>query len=295
MADVAPPRSVPPLLSGFSQIVSNYDLILCDVWGVIHNGISAFPATSDTLQRARAAGLTVLLVSNAPRPNAFVARMLDGMGVPRDAYDAIVTSGDVTRALLSERPGARIFHLGPSRDLGTYDGLDVTVSDLPDADLVVCTGLLNDEVETPEDYREMLTGMRARDLPFICANPDLVVERGDRLIYCAGAIAQLYDELGGASVYCGKPHAPVYAEALKQAGALRGSVPAAGRVIAIGDALRTDIIGAAGAGFDSLFISSGIHAVELASEHGAIPDTAAVARLFADGPVPTAMMPRLSW
>ncbi|GGF80556.1 haloacid dehalogenase [Azorhizobium oxalatiphilum] len=285
----------PPLLSGLSEIVSDYDLILCDVWGVIHNGISAFPATGDALTRARDAGLTVLLVSNAPRPNAFVAKMLDGMGVPRTAYDGIVTSGDVTRAVLAARPGARIFHLGPSRDLGTYDGLDVTVTDLPEADLVVCTGLLNDEVETPEDYRDMLTGMRARDLPFICANPDLVVERGDRLIYCAGALAQLYDELGGSSVYCGKPHAPVYAEALKRLEAMGRPVPAPKRVLAIGDALRTDIIGAAGAGFDGLFISSGIHAVELASEHGAPPDMDAVAKLFADGPSPRAVMPRLSW
>ncbi|WP_029006559.1 TIGR01459 family HAD-type hydrolase [Azorhizobium doebereinerae] len=295
MADVAPPRDALSLLPGLSAIAGDYDLILCDVWGVIHNGLAAFPAACDALERARAGGATVLLVSNAPRPNAFVRTMLDGMGVQRAAYDGIVTSGDVTRAVLSAQPGVRIFHLGPQRDLGTYEGLDLVSTDLPEASLVVCTGLLNDDVETPEDYREMLTGMRARDLGFICANPDIVVERGDKLIYCAGALAQLYDELGGASVYCGKPHPPIYAEALARLETLGRPVPAPSRVLAIGDALRTDIIGAAGAGFDSLFISSGIHAVELKSEHGAAPDMAAVAQLFAAGPAPRAVMPRLSW
>ncbi len=295
MNDVAPPRSALPLLSGFSEIAGNYDLILCDVWGVIHNGLSAFPAACHALEQVRATGASVFLVSNAPRPNAFVMAMLDGMGVPRTAYDGIVTSGDVTRSVLADRPGARMFHLGPARDLGTYEGLDLVHTPLGEAELVVCTGLLNDDVETPDDYRPMLEQMRARDLAFVCANPDIVVERGDRLIYCAGAIAQLYDELGGSSLYCGKPHPPIYAEALKRTLTVRDSVPVPSRILAIGDALRTDVTGAAGAGFDSLFISSGIHAIELRSEHGAPPDMELVEQLFAAGPRPNAVMPRLSW
>lgn len=301
MADAPPPHAVvplpfvAPLLPGLSQIIGDYDVILCDVWGVIHNGVAAFPAACAALEHARGHGVSVFLVSNAPRPNAFVASMLDGMGVSRNAYDGIVTSGDVTRAVLAGRAGAKVFHLGPERDLGTYDGLGVTVTGQDEADLIVCTGLFNDEVETPEDYRALLTAMQARGLTLVCANPDLVVERGDRLIYCAGALAELYEELGGDAVYCGKPHPPIYVEAMRRVLAVRNEVPEAPRVLAIGDALRTDIIGATQAGFHSLFISSGIHAVELSSEHGAAPDMAAVAQLFAGPARPRAVMPRLSW
>lgn len=285
----------PPLVDGLAGFAGQYDLILCDVWGVLHNGVAAFPSACDALTKARAGGASVVLVSNAPRPNRFIMGMLDGLGVPRAAYDAIVTSGDVTREMLEARPGARLFHLGPERDLGTFDGLDLTLAPLEEADVVVCTGLLDDEVETPEDYRDTLAAMKARDLPFICANPDLVVERGDKLIYCAGAIALAYEEIGGKALWCGKPYRPIYDTAFAKAEVIRGGAIDRARVLGIGDALRTDIAGANDAGFDSLFISGGIHAQELKSIDGAVPDTASLAELFTGHAHPRGVMPRLAW
>ncbi|WP_127088699.1 TIGR01459 family HAD-type hydrolase [Aquabacter cavernae] len=285
----------PRRVAGLSEIAGDYDLILCDIWGVVHNGLKAFPAACDALRHARAGGVSVVLVSNAPRPADFVANMLERLGVPEGTYDSIVTSGDVTRTVLAERAGARLYHVGPTRDLGTFEGLGVTMASLDEADLVVCTGLFDDEVETPEDYADQLARMKDRGLFFICANPDIVVERGARLIYCAGAIAQLYDRMGGDTLYCGKPHKPVYDTALARAVELRGGPVGEGRVLCIGDALRTDIIGATAAGFDSLFIASGIHAEELNAKDGAEPDAAALHNLFSGHAHPRGVMPRLAW
>ncbi|MFG1293218.1 TIGR01459 family HAD-type hydrolase [Xanthobacter versatilis] len=285
----------PPMVSGLSAYAGQYDLILCDVWGVLHNGVIAFESAHDALTRARAGGASVILVSNAPRPNRFVMEMLDGFGVPRTAYDGIVTSGDVTREMLAARSGARTYHLGPARDLSLFDGLGLTLTDLADADLVVVTGLFNDDVETPDDYADALKAMKARDLPMICANPDLVVERGDQLIFCSGAIAKAYEELDGKAFWCGKPHRPIYDTAFAHAEVIRGAVIDRTRVLGIGDALRTDIAGANDAGFDSLFISGGIHAQELKSVDGAIPDTESLADLFTGHAHPRGVMPRLAW
>jgi HAD superfamily hydrolase (TIGR01459 family) len=299
MADHALPPStfvVPPPVSGLSALAADYELILCDVWGVVHNGVSAFTAACEALEKARAGGAHVILVSNAPRPGEVIMSMLDGLKVPRAAYDDIVTSGDLTKAQLQARAGARVYHLGPERDLATYDGLDLTLAPLAEADLVVCTGLFNDDVETPADYAASLQVMREKALPFVCANPDLVVERGDALIYCAGAIAKAYEDLGGAVIYCGKPYPAIYEEALARAAALRGgrAVDKA-KVLGIGDALRTDIMGANAAGFDSLFIASGIHARELNAQDGALPDEASLSALFEGHVHPRGVMPRLSW
>lgn len=285
----------PPVVSGLSAFAGDYDLILCDVWGVIHNGLAAFPAACSALGQARAGGATVVLVSNAPRPNRFVGQMLDGFGVPHSSYDSIVTSGDVTREVLAARPGVRMFHLGPPRDLGTFEGLNLVQSGLEEAEVMVCTGLLDDDVDTPEDYRGTLETMKARNMPLICANPDLVVERGETLIYCAGAIAQLYEQMGGEAIWCGKPYQAIYEVALGRAEAIRGRPIDRKRVLGIGDALRTDIAGANDAGFDSLFISSGIHAQELKSLDGAIPDTESLADLFSGHAHPRGVMPRLAW
>ncbi|MEP9354544.1 TIGR01459 family HAD-type hydrolase [Xanthobacter sp. KR7-65] len=285
----------PPMVGGLSTFAGQYDLILCDVWGVIHNGVAAFPSACDALEQVRAGGASVVLVSNAPRPNRFIMGMLDGLGVPRTAYDAIVTSGDVTRDMLEARPGALVFHLGPPRDVGTFEGLDMTLVPLEEADLVVCTGLLDDDVETPDDYRDTLAAMKARALPLICANPDLVVERGDKLIFCAGAIALAYEEIGGKAFWCGKPYRPIYDTAFARAEVIRGGVIERARVLGIGDALRTDITGANEAGFDSLFISGGIHAQELKSIDGAVPDTESLAELFTGHAHPRGVMPRLAW
>jgi HAD superfamily hydrolase (TIGR01459 family) len=269
-------------------------VVLCDVWGVVHNGVAAFPEANEALGSFRRSGGTVILISNAPRPGDVVARQLDQFGVARAAYDGIVTSGDVTRDYVASRPGAVVFHLGPERDKPIFAGLDVRFGVLERADYVVCSGLFDDEVETPEDYRAMLGTMRRRALAMVCANPDVVVERGERLVYCAGAIADLYVELGGDVLYAGKPHRPIYEKALARAVALRGSTPPLSRVLAIGDSVRTDMIGAARFGVDSLFVTAGIHAEELGERED--PDRATLARIFAAaGVAPKAVTRRLVW
>ncbi len=259
------------LVEGLSRLAPRYDLILCDVGGVLHNGLVAFAPASEALTRFRAGGGFVVLVSNAPRPGAGVAVQLDRVGVPRTAFDAIVTSGDLTRAAVIERAGQAVHYLGPRRDLSIFSGLDVAFSEVEAADYVVCTGFRDDETETVEDYRGSLERMRARNLLMICANPDLVVERGDRLIPCAGALAMAYEEIGGRVFYAGKPHRPVYDAAVAMCATLRGGEPMPlQRVLAIGDALRTDIAGAAAFGIDSLLVARGIHAIELGLEAGSL-------------------------
>lgn len=288
-------QGAPPLVHGLSAFAGDYDVILCDIWGVIHNGVAAFPAACAALEKARAGGARVVLVSNAPRPNPYVSIILDGLGAPRSAYDAIVTSGDVTRMLMSQHSGSRMFHLGPERDLPLFEGVDVTLVPLEEAQGVVCTGLFDDTVETPDDYAEMLARMGEQELPFICANPDLVVERGPRLIYCAGAIAVAYEAIGGEVAYCGKPHQPIYDLALQTATDLCGRQIDHSRVLAIGDALRTDILGASRMGLDSLFIAAGIHAQDLRADDETAPDEGALAALFEGQPRPRGVMSRLSW
>ncbi len=207
-----------PTLQGLAEVADRYDLILCDVWGVLHDGQTAHGAAGEALIRFRdlpgARPRRVVLVSNAPRPGDGVGRILDRFGVPREAYDAILTSGDLTHDLIAARPGARIRHLGPERDLGIFQGLDLSLVPETEADLVVCTGLFDDRSETPDDYRPELERLAARGLTMICANPDLVVESGNRLIPCAGLLAAAYAEIGGPVVYAGKPHRPVYEAAL---------------------------------------------------------------------------------
>jgi HAD superfamily hydrolase (TIGR01459 family) len=259
------------LIEGLSELAPGYDLILCDIWGVLHNGLVAFPPAGEALTRFRAEGGWVVLVSNAPRPGTGVAAQLDRVGVPRTAWDAILTSGDLTRAAVIERKGETVHHIGPPRDLPIFDGLDVVFGDVEAADYVVCSGFHDDDTETVEDYRASLGRMRARDLWMICANPDLVVERGDRLVPCAGALAAAYQEMGGRVLYAGKPHRPVYEAALATGAKLRGGEPVlASRVLAVGDAMRTDIAGAAAFGIDSLLVARGIHAVELGLEAGSL-------------------------
>src|SRR5262249_36895946 len=189
--------STPPFVDHFAALASDYDVVLCDVWGVVHNGIAAYPEAGDALTRFRRSGGTVVLVSNSPRPGVPVTQQLDQLGVVRTAYDGVVTSGDVTRGVLGERPGATVFPIGPARHLPIFDGLAIRFTSLEVADCVVCSGLFNDDTETAEDYRELLGRLRARGLLMVCANPDVVVERGDHLVYCAGAIADLYRSLGG--------------------------------------------------------------------------------------------------
>lgn len=255
--------SNPVFLEGLASLSERYDLILCDVWGVLHNGVSAYAAAGEALGRFRDREGRVVLVSNAPRPGGDVEAQLDEFGVPRSAYDTIVTSGDLTRLAIEARVGQVVHHMGPSRDMPIYDGLGVRFGTIAEADYVVCSGFEDDERETVADYQDRLNAMRVRSLPMICANPDLVVERGSIMVPCAGALAQVYETMGGEVFYAGKPHAPVYERALALASALKGTQIRKERVLAIGDAIRTDIAGAAGFGIDSLLVARGIHTHDL--------------------------------
>jgi HAD superfamily hydrolase (TIGR01459 family) len=286
--------ATPALTEHLSSIVAGYDAVLSDVWGVIHNGIAAFPDACDALMKFRAQGGQVVLITNAPRPGAVVVRLLDKLAVPRQAYDAIVSSGDVTRAVMAARSGRNVFHIGPERDLPIFDGLGLRFVGLEQADYVVCTGLFDDEHETPDNYSGLLGKLRARGLFMVCGNPDLVVERGDALVYCAGAIADRYAELGGEVLYAGKPYAPIYRQALDCATAARGQRPTLQRVLAIGDSVRTDLKGATDFGIDCLFVTAGIHAEELGDRHD--PDLAVLTRIFRDaGVAPKCVTRRLVW
>jgi HAD superfamily hydrolase (TIGR01459 family) len=253
------------IVQSFGEISAAYDVALCDIWGVLHDGRSAFVPAAQALVQFRRNGGTVVLITNAPRPSADIKQQLQRFRIPDEAFDAIVTSGDVTIALIRARGAAPVYHLGPPRDLGLFD-LAAEVASTPsrlvaleDADYVVCTGLFDDTRETPADYETSMQAMAARGLTLICANPDLVVHRGADLIYCAGALAQRYEEIGGEVIYAGKPHAPIYDEALANAARARGLPVEKRRVLAIGDAMHTDIAGAAAQGLDALFITSGIH------------------------------------
>ncbi len=251
-------------ISGLSQIASGYDVILCDVWGVVHDGMQHYRDAVDALSRFRQRGGTVVLITNAPRPASGIERMLRRLDVPQDSYDAIVSSGDVTVSLMLERGARPVHHVGPPRDNSLFrefaersGGPDPRVA-FEAADYVVCTGLLEDVNERLEDYDPLLHRMRARNMEFICANPDIVVHSGERLIYCAGAIAERYAAIGGSIVQAGKPYPEIYRRAIAAAKAARGS-SGKPRVLAIGDGLATDLKGAIGAGIDMLFVSSGIH------------------------------------
>jgi HAD superfamily hydrolase (TIGR01459 family) len=285
---------VPDIIERFAPLAHGYDVLLCDVWGVVHNGVAAFPQACEALTRFRADRGTVILITNAPRAGESVQRILDRLGVPRDAYDAIMSSGDVTRGIVEARLGQRVFHLGPPRDYSIFAGLDVSFAPAETADYVVCSGLFDDTSETPENYRALLTAMRGRALPMVCANPDIVVERGDELVYCAGALADAYVALGGDVLYCGKPYAPIYQAALGKAGAFRGTAPPRHRVLAIGDSVRTDLAGAASFGVDCLFVISGLHAQDAGGREA--PDLSSLNAMFAAAGVrPKAVTWRLAW
>src|SRR5262245_8485239 len=284
----------PPINSHFSALAGGYDVVISDVWGVVHNGIAATAVACDALTRFRAGGDTVVLITNAPRPGANVRQILGRLAVPHSAYDAIVSSGDVARALIVARAGERVFHVGPERDLPMFEGLEAPITELEHADYAVCSGLFDDTVETPQDYRDLIERMRARALPMICANPDVVVERGDKLVYCAGAIADLYAAIGGEVIYAGKPYRPIYDQAMAIAQAARSAPVERHRVLAIGDSVRTDLKGAAAFDLDCLFVTAGIHAEELGGRDN--PDATALAGMFAEAEtVPKAVMRRLTW
>ncbi|MEO1398143.1 MAG: TIGR01459 family HAD-type hydrolase [Pseudomonadota bacterium] len=284
-------------IGGLEDIVSAYDTLLCDVWGVLHNGVTIYPAAAEALSRFRAQGGRVVMITNSPRPKPGVVEQLAQLGASADVYDDIVTSGDVTRDLIRQVEGT-VFHVGPERDVPLFDGLSVRMANDTVANALVCTGLFKDETESPEDYRERFAGPVARGVPFICANPDIVVERGDRLIWCAGALAQLYQEMGGEVRLAGKPHKPIYDLAMKKLAALDPSTAGKSRVLAVGDGMPTDVAGALGNGFDLLYISAGIHAAEYAGsnkDHETPNEARLNAFLAQHNASPSAWMPRLTW
>ncbi len=249
-----------PVIRSLSEIAERYDALLCDAWGVIHDGVNLFAGAGEAMARFREERGPVIILTNAPRPSVIIPPQLDRLGLPRAAYDAVVTSGDATRAAIEAHLPEPAFRIGPAMDDPLFEGLAVDFRPLEEAAFIICTGLNDDEREEPEAYRDLLTRAAARNLPMVCANPDIIVNWGGRILWCAGAIGQIYAEIGGEVIYGGKPHKPVYDLALKQIAALRGEIPRA-RILAVGDGLKTDILGANNHGFDALLIAGdrGVH------------------------------------
>jgi HAD superfamily hydrolase (TIGR01459 family) len=284
------PGAAIPILSSIGDLAATSDAWIVDVWGVMHNGAEAYAEACDACRRFRAAGGSVAMLSNAPRPFTAVMRQLDALGVPREAYDLGVTSGDVTRAMIANMVATgkarRVLHIGPERDKGLFEGLNIDFAAADAAEMVVCSGLFDDTHETPADYAGLFASLTARAVPMICANPDIMVERGKALVYCAGALAAAY---AGKVSYAGKPDVAIYRRTLTDIAGRRGCPVDQQRVLAIGDGIDTDLKGAHAANLRSIFIASGVH----------LPDglsAAALRELFADRPfAPIAALARLVW
>lgn len=278
---------------GLASLADKYDALLCDIWGVVHNGLEAHPSAVEALIAFRKQGGHVVLISNASRPRDVIAKMLADMDISAKIYDEIVTSGDVTRDLLSHYEGQGIYHVGPETDLAMFDGLNVPFAPVDEASAVVVTGL-NGNSLTPDDFADDMAQWLKLDLPFICANPDKIVEVGEDIVYCPGALADVYAEMGGRVQMAGKPYAPIYEAALEKLAALTNKTPDKSRVLAVGDSVRTDATGAADANVDLLFITGSIHAGELEAAGGAT--RANVEELVAPSEAHlAAFMPRLAW
>jgi HAD superfamily hydrolase (TIGR01459 family) len=279
-------------LDAARSLSASHPVWLCDVWGVVHYGERANPCACEALIRHREGGGVVVLITNAPRRSPTVTRLFPMFGVPGGTHDSIVSSGDVTRRLIEQRAGENIHHMGPARDRDLLQDLPVSFTPLATADAVVCTGLPGDE-DDAAIYDPALSAMLKRALPMICANPDKVVHVGERLYPCAGAIAERYEAMGGVVEMAGKPHPPIYREAMRLAGEVLGRPAAMREALAIGDGLSTDIAGAARNGIDALFISGGIHRDEIAAVgEAALPDLVAAA---APGVRLAGIMDALAW
>ncbi len=255
-------------IDGLHALSGQYNALLCDAWGVIHDGVSLFPEAADALFQFRRSCGPVIIVTNAPRPSSIIPAQLDRLRLPRNAYDGVVTSGDATRAEIKRRMPGPFYCLGPEKDDPLYEGLDLEFSSLEDARFIICTGLVDDQTESPEVYRDLLERAVRRGSVMICANPDTIVRWGGRLIYCAGALGELYRSLGGEVVYGGKPHPPIYQLAKIKLKELNADGAGPRRILVIGDGLATDIAGANAQGLDAVFVSGagGIHEGELDCE-----------------------------
>jgi HAD superfamily hydrolase (TIGR01459 family) len=278
-----------PILSSIAELTPMFDAWIVDIWGVMHNGARAFDAAGEACRKFRAGGGIVILLSNAPRPFSAVVGQMSALGVDPAAYDGGVTSGDATRGLIEAWAGRSLLHIGPDHNKGLFDGLDVMVAPAEAAQGIVCSGFYDDTRETPADYAALFDRLAARRLPMICANPDLVVERGDKLVYCAGALAAAYAEKGGEVIYAGKPHLPIYQPTFAAIDRIAGSAVPRERILAIGDGLDTDLLGAHRAGLRSVFIASAVHVP------GGL-DGQTLDELFASRPYrPVAALPALVW
>lgn len=284
--------SEPRIITGLSEIAAEYDAVLCDAWGVIHNGRELFAGSAEAMSMFRAERGPLVILTNAPRPSSVIPAQLDRLGLPRDAWDAIVTSGDATTEVVRGMADKTFFRIGPSKDDDMFRAVDVQLASAEEADAIFCSGLDDDQTETPEDYRNLLAPLAERGLPMVCANPDIVVKYGDKLIYCAGAIGQLYEKLGGKVVLGGKPHAPIYELAKEQMRQITGKVPE--RILVIGDGLGTDVLGANQQGLDCLFVADGIFAEE-AREDGSLSARKLARALEENGVHAKYAMDTLAW
>jgi HAD superfamily hydrolase (TIGR01459 family) len=262
---------VTEIIRALADLTGRYDAVFCDLWGCLHNGQRAYPAAVAALQGFRATGGKVVLLTNAPRPQSSVIKQLDDLGVPRDAWDIVVTSGDAAQmGMLSGAVGRKVHHIGALKDEPFFtdfaDDLAAFARRQPpiervalkDAQGIVCTGLRDDLTETPDDYRATLLLGKTLGLPMLCANPDIVVDMGDKRLYCAGALAQAYEQMGGTALYFGKPHPPIYDLARRRL--TRAGAPADPQILCIGDGISTDVQGGIGEGLDTLFITGGLEA-----------------------------------
>ena len=283
------------LIDSLGSVSASYEVLFCDVWGVLHDGQSSFGGACQALVEWRARRGPVILVSNSPRPAPDVKRQLIELGVPEEAWSELVTSGDVTRQLIADRGPGTVYTIGPDRDGALYDGFGLSFTSLNLARFIVCTGPREDEFETPEDYREILSEGVQRDLDMICANPDRVVQRGSRLVYCGGALAELYVQLGGRVMMAGKPFNPIYDLSLSRAGTLLGKDVSADEILAIGDGMATDIAGANKRGVDALFIATGIHGSSATGVDRRLDAQAIDALLAANGVSAKFTMAELAW
>lgn len=265
------------IIRSLADLTGRYDAVFCDLWGCLHNGKAAFPAAVAALQNFRTTGGKVVLLTNAPRPKSSVIKQLDGLGVPRDAYDLVVTSGDAAQmGMLSGAVGRKVHFIGAPKDevfftdfaedLATYAATQppITVVPLNEAEGIVCTGLFDDLTETPDNYRATLLMAKTLGLPMLCANPDIVVDLGDTRLYCAGALAQAYEQMGGTALYFGKPHPPIYDLARRRLA--EAGVQADPQILCIGDGISTDIQGGGSEGLDTLFITGGLEAAQFGTD-----------------------------
>lgn len=244
-------------LSGLGQIADDYDAVFCDIWGVIHNGREPFIQACEALERFRERG-PVVLISNSPRPSVTIPDSFLSLGVPGEFWDAIVTSGDATIDALARRAPGPAFKIGPERDDPLYAGLELNFTDLDSAVFISCTGMFDDE-EHPDDYTELLGEARGRNLPMICANPDMKVKVGEKVVWCGGALAKVYEDMGGEVIYAGKPHDPIYRLCRAWLDEVTGHIPPPERILCIGDNIFTDLLGAQAQKMDCLFIQDGLH------------------------------------